>query len=170
MLKIFTSASKDANDANVSGVTLRSASPPLPPSPCLTPRVFGADGHEVSPGVQPADHRLQHVPDVGAGGLRLAPPPRPSGQTGQDQRLDRRHQQPLRMAPGAEPLRHSATPPGRVCPSGDAWFSLWFCRWTWSLLRRSRGSSHRAPKTLALSSLSLLSKWLTVMTDGAGPS
>lgn len=72
-------------------------------------RLLGANGDEVPPGVQPPDHGVQHLQHLGRPGLHLACPLRSAGQAGQDQRLDRRHQQSLRVATGKMVTRLTAT-------------------------------------------------------------
>ena len=68
-------------------------------------RLFRVAGAQVPAGVGPPDHGLQRVPDLGHRGLLLAAALRPAGQAGQDQRLGRSHQQPLRVAAGREHWR-----------------------------------------------------------------
>ena len=73
-------------------------------------RLLRVAGDQVPAGVGPADHGLQRVPDLGHRGVLLAAALRPSGQAGQDQRLGRRQQQPLRVAAGTERWRPHAGP------------------------------------------------------------
>lgn len=133
-------------------------------------RLLRAFGNEVSAHLWREDNSLQLLPHVGYWHVHMAPSVRPTGQTGEDQRLVSCAKQSLRMDPGWR-LWHSSA---KVLALKSFFFvfvffkKCFFNRLIWRRQSASQASSLREPRTLEWCSLSLCLRSLTATMESRG--